>query len=294
MKGKTGLDGLSRRLKQSTPTSLQVCCFPLPSPSSPPRPALTNGHRAGLTLTQAWTTFNALDTKLELDNTIANGLKAEILTQFLPASKGKGAKLNLHFRQPLFHARAFFDLLKGPSFNGDAVIGHDGFLAGAEVGYDMNGGKITKYSAAVAYNVPEYTAAVTATNNLSLFATSYYHRVNALVEAGAKATWDAKGGNAGAVGLEIASKYKLDGNAFVKAKINNQGVAAIAYNQVLRPGVTFGVGAAIDTQRMNEPAHKVGPVAPSRRPLRLTAAARSASTWSLSRKCKSRRLFSRS
>jgi len=213
---------------------------------------------SGLTLTQAWTTFNALDTKLELDNTIANGLKAEILTQFLPASKGKGAKLNLHFRQPLFHARAFFDLLKGPSFNGDAVIGHDGFLAGAEVGYDMNGGKITKYSAAVAYNVPEYTAAVTATNNLSLFATSYYHRVNALVEAGAKATWDAKGSNAGAVGLEIASKYKLDGNAFVKAKINNQGVAAIAYNQVLRPGVTFGVGAAIDTQRMNEPAHKVG------------------------------------
>jgi len=213
---------------------------------------------SGLTLTQAWTTFNALDTKLELDNTIANGLKAEILTQFLPASKGKGAKLNLHFRQPLFHSRAFFDLLKGPSFNGDAVIGHDGFLAGAEVGYDMNGGKITKYSAAVAYSVSEYTAAVTATNNLSLFATSYYHRVNPLVEAGAKATWDAKNGNAGTVGLEIASKYKLDGNAFVKAKINNKGVAAIAYNQVLRPGVTFGVGAAIDTQRMNEPVHKVG------------------------------------
>ncbi|KAF8252916.1 hypothetical protein K440DRAFT_652349 [Wilcoxina mikolae CBS 423.85] len=212
----------------------------------------------GLTLTQAWTTFNALDTKIELDNTIANGLKAEVLTQFLPASKGKGAKLNLHFRQPLFHARAFFDLLKGPSFNGDAVIGHDGFLAGAEVGYDVDGGKITKYSAAVGYSVPEYTAAVTATNNLSVFATSYYHRVNAQVEAGAKATWDAKGGNASGVGLEIASKYKLDSNAFVKAKINNQGIAALAYSQLLRPGVTLGLGASIDTQRLAEPAHKVG------------------------------------
>jgi voltage-dependent anion channel protein 2 len=204
-----------------------------------------------------------LDTKIELDNTIANGLKAEVLTQFLPASKGKGAKLNLHFRQPLFHARAFFDLLKGPSFNGDAVIGHDGFLAGAEVGYDVDGGKITKYSAAVGYSVPEYTAAVTATNNLSVFATSYYHRVNAQVEAGAKATWDAKSGNASGVGLEIASKYKLDSNAFVKAKINNQGIAALAYSQLLRPGVTLGLGASIDTQRLAEPAHKVIIILPS-------------------------------
>jgi len=211
----------------------------------------------GLVLTQAWTTHNALDTKIELDNTIANGLKAEVLTQFLPASKGMGAKLNLHFRQPLFHARAFFDLLKGPSFNGDAVIGHDGFLAGAEVGYDVEGGRITKYSAAVGYSIPEYTAAITATNSLNVFAASYYHRVNAQVEAGAKATWDAKSGSTSGVGLEIASKYKLDSNAFVKAKINNQGVAALAYSQLFRPGVTVGFGASIDTQRLAEPAHKV-------------------------------------
>ncbi|KAF8474882.1 eukaryotic porin/Tom40 [Kalaharituber pfeilii] len=210
----------------------------------------------GLTLTQAWTTFNALDTKIELDNTLANGLKAEILTQFLPASKSKGAKLNLHFKQPLFHARAFFDLLKGPSFTGDTVVGHDGFLAGAEVGYDVNGGRITRYSAAVGYSVSEYTAAITATNNLSLFSASYYHRVNPLVEAGAKASWDSK--SSGQPSLEIATKYKLDSLTFVKAKINNAGIAALAYNQVLRPGVTLGLGASIDTQKLNEAAHKVG------------------------------------
>lgn len=168
----------------------------------------------GLTLTQAWTTFNALDTKVELDNTIANGLKAEVLTQFLPANKNTGAKLNLHFRQPNFHGRAFFDLLKGPQFNGDLTVGHEGFLVGAEVGYDVTSAKITRYAAAVGYSVPEYTAAVTASNNLNVFSASYYHRVNAQVEAGAKATWDAKGTNA--VGLEVGSKYKLDPLAFVK------------------------------------------------------------------------------
>ena len=166
-------------------------------------------------MTQAWTTANALDTKVELDNTLANGLKAEILTSFLPGTKSKGAKLNLHFKQPLFHARAFFDLLKGPSFVGDATVGHDGFLAGAEVGYDVNDGKITRYSAAVGYSVPEYTAAITATSNLSVFSASYYHKVNSMVEAGAKASWDAK--NTAQPTLEVATKYKLDSAAFVKA-----------------------------------------------------------------------------
>ncbi|EPS44907.1 hypothetical protein H072_1095 [Dactylellina haptotyla CBS 200.50] len=210
----------------------------------------------GLTLTQAWTTFNALDTKVELDNTIANGLKAEVLTQFLPAAKNTGAKLNLHFRQPNFHGRAFFDLLKGPTFNGDLTVGHEGFLVGAEVGYDVTSAKITRYSAGLGYSISEYTAAITASNNFSIFSASYYHKVNAQVEAGAKASWDAKGTSA--VGLEVGTKYKLDSLAFVKAKINNTGIAALAYNQVLRPGVTIGLGVSIDTQRLNESAHKFG------------------------------------
>lgn len=168
----------------------------------------------GLTLTQAWTTTNSLDTKLELDNSIAKGLKAEVLTHFLPSTQAKGAKVNLYFKQPNFHARAFFDLLRGPTANVDAVIGHEGFLAGAEAGYDVQKAAITKYSAAVGYTVPEYTAAITATNNLSIFSASYYHRVNSQVEAGAKATWDSKGSNN--VGLEVASKYRLDPTSFAK------------------------------------------------------------------------------
>lgn len=173
--------------------------------------------RSGLTLTQAWTTANALDTKLELDNNIAKGLKAEILTQYQPAKQSKGAKLNLYFKQPNLNARAFFDLLNGPSANFDAVLGHEGFLVGAEGGYDVNKAAITKYSAAVGYSVAQYSAAITASNNLSLFSASYYHRVNAQVEAGAKASWDSTSGNA--VGLEVASKYRLDPSSFAKVRL---------------------------------------------------------------------------
>merc|ERR1711939_197871 len=173
---------------------------------------------SGLTLTQTWNTVNALDTKIELNDAIAKGLKAEVLGSFLPASQNKGAKFNLHFKQANFHGRAFFDLLKGPTANVDAVIGQDGFLAGASAGY--------------------------------------YHKVNSQVEAGAKATWDSKSGNQ--VGLEVASKYRLDPVSFAKVKINDRGIAAVAYNVLLRPGVTLGLGASFDTQKLDQATHKIG------------------------------------
>lgn len=210
----------------------------------------------GLTVTQSWNTANALESKLEVNDSIAKGLKAEGIFSFLPASSARGAKLNLHFKQSNLHGRAFFDLLKGPTANIDAVVGHEGFLAGASAGYDVGKGAVTSYSAAVGYAAPTYSAAVTASDHLSVFAASYYHKVNSQTEAGAKATWNSKSGNT--VGLEVATKYRLDPLSFVKAKINDRGVAAIAYNVTLRPGVDFGIGASFDTQKLDQAPHKVG------------------------------------
>lgn len=154
------------------------------------------------------------------------------------------------------------------------TLGHEGFLIGGEGGYDVGKAAITKYALAAGYSTPSYAAVVTATNNLSVFAASYYHKVNADVEAGAKATWDS---NAGAnVGLEVATKYKLDPSSFAKvdisssirignlmadlsqAKINERGIAALAYNVKLGTGVTLGLGASLDTQNLSQAAHKVG------------------------------------
>jgi voltage-dependent anion channel protein 2 len=170
--------------------------------------------RAGLTLTQTWNTANTLETKVEMADNLAKGLKAEGIVTYLPATQARGAKFNLHFKQPNFNGRAFFDLLKGPTANIDAIVGHEGFLAGASAGYDVQKAKITGYSAAVGYHASTYSAAVTATDNLSVFAASYYHKVNSQVEAGSKATWNSKTGNT--VGLEVAAKYRLDPVSFVK------------------------------------------------------------------------------
>lgn len=212
-------------------------------------------RRAGLTVTQTWNTANALESKIELNDNIAKGLKAEVLGNFFPSTQAKGVKLNLHFKQPNFHTRAFFDLLKGPTANLDAVIGHDGFLVGAEAGYDVQKAAVTKYSLGVGYQQPLYTASIIASNNLSVFSASYYHKVNSQVEAGAKAIWDSKSGSN--VGLEVASKYRIDPLSFTKAKINDRGIAAVSYNVLLREGVTLGLGASFDTQKLDSSPNKV-------------------------------------
>lgn len=163
-------------------------------------------------------TVNALDTKIELNDQLAKGLKAEVLGSFLPSTSAVGAKFNLHFKQSNFHGRAFFDLLKGPTAKVDAVIGQDGFLVGAELGYDVNKAAISNYSAAIGYAAPTYTASITAASNLTVFSAGYYHKASPQVEVGAKATWDSKGSNS-PVALEVASKYRVDALSFAKVAL---------------------------------------------------------------------------
>ncbi|EOD50101.1 Outer mitochondrial membrane protein porin protein [Neofusicoccum parvum] len=212
----------------------------------------------GITVTESWNTANVLNTKVELDNTFTKGLKAELSSVFAPSKGNKGQKLNLTFKQPAFQTRAFFDYSAAGNLTAvvDGVVGHEGFLVGGEAGYDVQKAAITRYSAAVGYQTPLYSAAITATNNLNVFTASYYQKVNAAVETGAKASWDAKAGSA--VGIELASKYKLDPLSFAKAKINDRGIASLAYNTKINQGFTFGIGASLDTQKLNEAGHKIG------------------------------------
>lgn len=49
----------------------------------------------------------------------------------------------------------------------------------------------------------------------------------------------------------------------IQAKINERGIAALAYNVLLRPGVTLGLGASLDTQNLSEAGHKVCSLCPT-------------------------------
>ncbi|KAI9232321.1 MAG: eukaryotic porin/Tom40 [Podila humilis] len=198
-------------------------------------------YKNGLTVTEAWTTGNLLTTQIELENK-------------------KNAKVGVHYKQLGFNTRAYLDLFKGPTFTGDFVVGRDGFLVGGDVAYDFEGKYITRFAAAAGYTAPEYSVAVHATNSFKVFSASYYHRINADLEAGGKAVYDSKAekGAKAPVALEVGAKYYLDRDAFVKAKVNNAGVVGLGYTQALRKGVKVSVGGLVDTTKLDQAAHKVG------------------------------------
>jgi len=216
----------------------------------------------GVTFTQAWTTSNVLRSNIELENQIAKGLKLDITTSLLPEKGQKSVLFNAIYKQPGWHNRVVMDLLKGPTFTADTVLGRDGFLLGAEASYDMASGKLTRYATALGYSAPEYAVTLHALDNMNTYSASYYHRVSRDVEAGAKAIYNTKAATSG-INLEVGAKAYLDSAAFVKAKINSQSVLVLSYVQALRPGVKASFGLAVDTAKLNDSnpgpaAHRVG------------------------------------
>lgn len=229
-------------------------------PNGRERVALTIRHATGVTVTQAWTTASLLDTKVELADVVAPGAKIDLQNLWNPSKASSAAqKLTFAFKNPNVHSRAFVNYAAA-SGNIDAVVdvtaGSDGFLVGGEAGYDVQKAAITRYSLALGYQTPTYTASINGIQNLSVIAASYYQKVNSSVEVGAKAGYDVNA--AAASGLELASKYKLDPLSFAKVKINDRGIAALAYSTKLNAGTTLGLGLSLDTNKLNEAGHKIG------------------------------------
>ncbi|KAJ3196181.1 Eukaryotic translation initiation factor 3 subunit E [Irineochytrium annulatum] len=210
----------------------------------------------GLTVTEHWNTSNVLGAQVEIVDQIAKGLKLDLTASLLPASGQKNAKAGFEFKQANIFTRSSLDLFKGPTLHGDAVIGSDGFLVGGDVAYDVSDARITRYNAAVGYIAPEYSVSIHALNKFGTFSASYFHKINKEVEAGAKATWNRA--SDAPVTIEVGTKYVLDSDAFLKAKMNNIGQLGLGYTQVLRKGIKLSLGGSFDTNRLNENVHKVG------------------------------------
>ncbi|KAI9183309.1 Mitochondrial porin [Blastocladiella emersonii ATCC 22665] len=210
----------------------------------------------GLTLTETWTTSNVLSAEVELADALTKGLKLNLLGSLLPHIGQKNAKFSAEYKQDAVATRSSIDLFKGPIATADIAFNHDGFLAGAETAYDLATGHVSKYNVAFGYATREYSVALTGANKFDTFAGSYYHKVNKDLEAGGRATWDRKAG--ANVNLELAAKFALDKDAFVKAKIDNAGKLGLGYTQVLRPGVKMSLGGIFDTTRLGDNVHKVG------------------------------------
>lgn len=218
---------------------------------------------SGTTITK---TFNsaALGTmQVELVDKLAKGVKVELNTSLTTPVKGAAfTKLGVEYKRAGPHvaltSRASVDLYKGPFLLVDTVLmAQHGMLAGAEFGYDVASGKVSKINYATGFVAKDFTVALLAHQHCTTFNLAYYHRVSDALEAGAKATWS-RVDSPSVVGVEFATKYVLDRDAFIKTKIDSTGKVGLGYSQVLRPGIKLAFGALVDTGKLDEGSHKLG------------------------------------
>ncbi|KAJ3136981.1 Mitochondrial porin [Physocladia obscura] len=212
----------------------------------------------GLTVTEHWNAANVIGAQVELQDAIAAGVKLDVSGSIHPSNGAKNAKAVVEFKQANVFTRSSVDLFSkaGPTIHTDAVVGSDGFILGGDVAYNVNDATIHRYNLATGYATSEYQVGIHATGKFSHFTAFYFHKVNKQVDAGAKAIWNKAASDA--VSIEVGTKYTLDNQTFVKAKIDNVGRLGLGYTQILRPGVKLALGGSFDTTRLHENVHRVG------------------------------------
>jgi Eukaryotic porin len=112
---------------------------------------------SGLSLTETWSAQNLLGLEVETKDSIAKGLKLNFLGSLAPEKGTREAKALVEYKQEYIFTRTSLDLFRGPTILADGVVGSDGFVAGAEVGYDVQEAKVKKYGVALGFIAPLFS-----------------------------------------------------------------------------------------------------------------------------------------
>jgi len=210
----------------------------------------------GVVFSEGWSSNNVLSSTIEFFNTVSPGLRLEVNGSYNPTNGVKNARVAADYKKRNIFSRCNIDLFKGPVVNSDFCIHQNGLLIGGETAYNLRDSKLTRYNIGIGYNTPEYSLALQAFEGFNTYTASYFHKVSNELEAGTKATWNKS--SAGPVNIEFGTRYILNKDAFVKAKIDMNGRLGLGYTQHLDNGVRVTVGGSFDTQRLGENVHKVG------------------------------------
>jgi voltage-dependent anion channel protein 2 len=209
----------------------------------------------GLTLKEKWNTDNILSSEVTLEEKFLKGLKIGASATFAPQSGKKTGTVKGAYKADCIHINTDVDLdYAGALLHGAAVLGYQGWLAGAQLSFDPSKSKLTKTNFAVGYSAPEFILH-TNVNDGQEFAGSIYQRVNDRLESGIHLAWTASN-NATRFGLGCV--YKLDSCSSLRAKVSNTSQIGLGFTHRLRTGITLTLNAMIDGKNFNQGGHKLG------------------------------------
>ncbi|XP_013885405.1 voltage-dependent anion-selective channel protein 3 isoform X3 [Austrofundulus limnaeus] len=207
----------------------------------------------GLSVSQKWNTDNTLTTEVTVEDQLAQGLKVGLDTSFVPNTGKKSGKLKTGYKRDHVNLGCDVDF-EGPIIQAAAVLGYEGWLAGYQMAFDTAKSKMAQNNFALGYRTADFQLH-TNVNDGTEFGGSIYQKVNDELETAVTLAWTAGSNN---TRFGIATKYKLDKDSSLSAKVNNASLIGIGYTQCLRTGVKVTLSALIDWKNFNAGGHKVG------------------------------------
>lgn len=209
----------------------------------------------GLTFSEKWNTDNTLATEVSVQDQLLKGLKLSTDVTFSPNTGSKSGRVKAAFQNDMVALNCDVDLdANGPLVTAAAVAGYQGWLAGAQVGFDSQKGKIIKNAFALGFSTGDFVLHTNVDDGQE-FGGSIYQKVSPRLETGIQLAWAAGSNN---TRFGIGAKYDLDQDAAIRCKVNNASQIGLGYQQRLRDGITLTLSALIDGKNFNSGGHKIG------------------------------------
>jgi len=208
----------------------------------------------GLTISEKWNTDNTLTSEVAVENQLVKGLKLSADGTFAPQTGSKSGRVKTAYSHESVRLDGDVNIDFSPIINASAVVGYQGWLGGYQLAFDTKKSALTKNNFALGYTAGDLVIH-TNVNDGREFGGSVYQRCSDRLECGVQLSWTS-GSNASQIG--IATKYDLDKDASVRAKVNNGSQIGLGYQQRLRDGITLTLSTLIDGKNFNAGGHKIG------------------------------------
>lgn len=213
----------------------------------------------GLLFTNTWNTDNTLESEVTFKNKkFVKGLTLALNTQFTPQTGKKSGQVKTEFKHDHVHANLDVDFnLARPTILGAAVVGHKGWLAGAQVTLDTSktaSALVSEHNLALGYSKDDISVHW-ALKDCSQWSGSLFQKVSKKVKAGFQMEWT-RGSNE--TKFALAAKYSPDKETTLMAKLNNATQIGLCFQHELHDGVTLALSTHIEAKNFNQGGHKFG------------------------------------
>jgi len=210
---------------------------------------------SGIQFVEKWNTDNIIKCELSVEDKLIQGLKVTLDSSYAPASGKKAAVLKSCFKHDRAVLNTDVDLdMAGPVVHTSLVAGHLGWLLGAQTSFDTAKSQLSRTNFAVGYAASDFTLHTNVNDGTEVGA-SIHQKVNPGLDIGVSLSWSSLNSS---TRFALASKYQVDKQATVQAKVNNLSQVGVSYTQLMRPGVKMIVSSLIDCRNINGGGHKLG------------------------------------